>query len=410
MNGTISRRRFLVTSTALASALAAGRIVRLPGVRAASPPAAPPAAGPPERQHAWNDFLHRDTAGNPEAPKFHRLLHFNLAGPPTPEGARRLEAVFTALERRFPWGPDGLLFVVAWGPRYFEERLGVESPVPRPEALSSFETPEFDHYDVCIHLASDHEDRLAQVEAALVQGARLPGVPVSLSLAGILDWQETRTGFTGPGIPAARQGVSGIPPGKPVPPDSPLFMGFKSGFARNQATEDDITIPEGPLAGGTTMHVSRIRLRLDAWYRLLDEQGRVARMFSPRLTPEQVRELKDEAPTFAESLEEDAARYGVVGHLQAAGRARRNGRPIILRRDFNTVDGGVAGVHFVGLQRSIADFVATRQAMNAEEAPYLNPAIDPRSNNGIKEFMFVLRRANYVVPPRSRRSFPLLEA
>jgi hypothetical protein len=29
-------------------------------------------------------------------------------------------------------------------------------------------------------------------------------------------------------------------------------------------------------------------------------------------------------------------------------------------------------------------------------------------NNGINEFIFVLKRANYMVPARAQRSFPLL--
>ncbi|MGH3026126.1 MAG: DUF7405 family protein, partial [Gaiellaceae bacterium] len=91
-----------------------------------------------------------------------------------------------------------------------------------------------------------------------------------------------------------------------------------------------------------------------------------------------------------------------------SARARRNGRPIILRRDFDTVDGGEAGLHFVCLQRTIQDLVTTRKAMNAAQATYLNPTITATDNNGINEFMFVLNRANYLIPPRRIRSFPLL--
>ena len=46
--------------------------------------------------------------------------------------------------------------------------------------------------------------------------------------------------------------------------------------------------------------------------------------------------------------------------------------------------------------------------MNAAEMPFAHPAIGPRTNNGIKEFMFVVNRANYIIPPRSQRAFPLL--
>ena len=46
--------------------------------------------------------------------------------------------------------------------------------------------------------------------------------------------------------------------------------------------------------------------------------------------------------------------------------------------------------------------------MNASNASFLNPAISDTVNNGINEFIFVLKRANYVMPPREMRSFPLL--
>jgi len=226
---------------------------------------------------------------------------------------------------------------VGWGPRYFE-RLGLEPPIERPRPLTAFETPALDDFELVLHLAGDDEARLGRVERA-----------------------------------HERQAVGGLPETRPVPPEAPMFMGFPSGFRRNQASEDDVTIPDGPFAGGTTMQISRKRLRLESWYELLTEEERVARMFAA---------LRDEAPTFSERFEEAATKYGVVGHLQAVGRARRDGKPLLLRRDFNTTDGGQAGLHFVSLQRSIRDFVETRRAMTAAEAPFLNPAIGPRVNNG----------------------------
>ena len=155
------------------------------------------------------------------------------------------------------------------------------------------------------------------------------------------------------------------------------------------------------------MHVSRMRLRLDSWYQILDERERVARMFGPDVTPAQVARFTTDAASHPERFVRDATRLGVVGHAQTAARARRKGRAIIIRRDFDTVDGGEAGLHFVALQRSIADFVKTRTAMNAARAATLNPAITDTVNNGINEFIFVTHRANYSVPSRSERSFPL---
>ena len=168
----------------------------------------------------------------------------------------------------------------------------------------------------------------------------------------MLRWQQSRTGFVGTGLPAKRQDVNGIPGGDPVPGSAPLFMGFKSGLRRNQATEDAVTIPGGPFAGGTTMHVSYLRLRLGTWYGQMSEPERVARMYAPQVTPEQVSEFTTDAESDPDLLGQAITRYGVIGHAQASATARRGGRPVILRRDFDTTDGGLAGLHFVSLQRT----------------------------------------------------------
>ena len=185
-------------------------------------------------------------------------------------------------------------------------------------------------------------------------------------------------------------------------------MGFKSDLKRNQATEDDVAIPTGPFADGTTMHVSYMRLRLDSWYQDLGQRGRVARMYAPQVSPGEAARFTTDAASDPQLLNQAIRRYGVIGHAQTSARARRNGRPIILRRDFNTVDGGQAGLHFVSVQRTIADFVTTRTAMNAASAQLANPAIGDTVNNGINEFIFVLKRANYILPARPDRSFPML--
>ena len=395
--GRLSRGRFLAAAAGFAggsslvdaaSALAGPQVIPLGGQP----------VGLPERQHAWTATLRTDPHGNPVAPRFDRLLFFDLVAKPSTAAVRTLEASLRGLERSYPWGPDGLLITAGWGPHYFEHALGIATPIPRPRELSDFELPSFDDYDLCLHFACDDTQRLAAVERALVDAT---------GLAEILRWRETRTGFVGAGLPAVHQHVNGIPPGSPVPKTSPLYMGFKSGFRKNQASEDDVTINWGPFAGGTTMQVSYMRLRLDSWYGILDETERVARMFAPEVTPRDVARFTDDAPSQPDRYTQAAGRYGVVGHAQTSARARRRGTPRIIRRDFDTVDGGVAGLHFVSIQRSIADFVATRNAMNAANASYLNPAITDTTNNGINEFIFVLKRANYILPSRALRSFPL---
>jgi hypothetical protein len=419
----LTRRRFLIgAGAAVGVGAAVGAGVGIDGALGASTtasaaPSVPDVelvaqpAGLPARQHAWTAYLAVDQQGNPIPPQFDRLLFFDVIGTPTPAYARLLEAALRVLERTFQWMPSGLLFTAGWGPAYFTDVLGVAAPIPPAKALSDFEQPAIDDYHLCLHLASDDEARLAAVEAALTRGTPIPyytDAAEPLDISSGLRLRETRAGFVGSGLPAERQDTGGIPAGQPVPVGAPLFMGFKSALKRNQATEDAVTIADGPFAGGATMHASYLRLRLDTWYAQLSQPERVARMYAPQVTQEQVNHFTTDAESDPNLLGQAISRYGVVGHAQASATARRNGKPLILRRDFDTTDGGEAGVHFVALQRSIEDFVTTRTAMNASNAQLRNPSITDTVNNGINEFIFVTKRGNYLLPARADRSFPLL--
>jgi hypothetical protein len=406
----LTRRRFLAAATAVAVggigfAIRTGRASGAPEVPFVPVGAQP--VGLPERQHAWASTLALNSLGDPVAPRFDRLLFFDVQGAPVPAQAQLLESRMRTLERRYRWGPNGLLFTVSWGPSYFEQ-LGIPSPVPAATSLSNYENPSIDRYHVCLHLACDDERRLLDVERALVGGRPLNGVDGSLSLAPALRWRQTRTGFTGAGLPAANQHVRGIPAGNPVPASSPLFMGFKSALKKNQATEDDVTIPKGHFAQGTTMQVSYMRLNLEDWYGGLSDAQRVALMYSPQTTAAAVAKLTTDAAAEPARITEAMTKYGLIGHAQASAQARRHDRPVIIRRDFDTVDGGHSAVHFVSVQRSIEDFVATRDAMNASGAHLVNKAITATANNGINAFISVKRRGNYIMPSRAERSFPLL--
>src|ERR1700753_3058248 len=138
----LTRRRVLVGAgavvaapalTGLASRRAQASLV-VPRVTLGSQP-----PGLPARQHAWTHWLRRDRFGNPVAPRFDRLLFFDVRGQPTPDHASLLESRLRRLERHFDWGPQGLLFTVSYGPDYFTRVLGVPSPIRRATRLSSFE-------------------------------------------------------------------------------------------------------------------------------------------------------------------------------------------------------------------------------------------------------------------------------
>jgi hypothetical protein len=358
------------------------------------------------RQHAWDALLHRDAHGNVLPPRFHRLVLCALARDATAERARTAEAALRRLEHALPIGPQGVLVLVGWGPAWFRG-LGTSSPVPAPKALSPTEAPTLDDPVAIVHLAGDDEALLDRVERALFAGGPLPEARGPVSLSGLLRATGRRTGFVGAGLPRARQhGTVGLPTDRPIAKGAPLYMGFQSGLRKNQATEDDVTIQDGPWAGGTTMHASVIDLTLDTWYHGVDAPGRVRRMFGADRTPQDVRDHPTGLPNPDEDLGAVARRHGVVGHAQSMASVRRDDRPIIIRRDFDSRDGDAAQVHFVALQRDVDDFVRTRTAMNAARAIDEGAGVGAQVNNGINEWLTVTARGNYLVPPRRSRICP----
>jgi hypothetical protein len=409
-----TRRQLVVGTAAAGAALAVGGLAvgrgRSHGGASTAAAAADRSRLPrvvrPARQHEWDGYLSRDAAGNRLPPRHQRLLLCELADRPSPERAWDAEAALRRVERAVPLGHRGLLLTVGWGPSWFR-RIGVVSPVPDAVALNDAELPRIDDPACVLHLGSDDEALLDRVERALLGGGSLRGAGGATDLRGLLRVTERRTGFVGAGLPERhREGVVGLPQDRSLPKRTPMYMGFQSGLKRNQATEEDVTIASGRWAGGTTMHVSAIALALDSWYRSLDDRGRVRRMFAADTTPGQVRRRPRGIDHPADvDVAQVADQQSVVGHAQAAAAARRNGRPVILRRDFNSADSGAARTHFVALQRSIDDFVATRRAMDARKAVG-HGTVGVHVNNGITEWMTVEARTNLLVPPRRDRICP----
>ncbi|MFH5796968.1 Tat pathway signal protein [Haladaptatus sp. CMAA 1911] len=368
----------------------------------------------PERQHAWNRFLATDEYGNNVAARHKVLVFLNYAGNGTPSESERetVEKSLRSLERAYKRGHDGLLFSIGYSPSYFA-RFGAEDVLPKPKALAPFEDPKLDEQDAVVQLESDHAQLVLAVEEALLGNRNeLNGVDVS-GVADVFEKADRRTGFVGDGLPADNQDVRGIPDSEPVPEDAPLYMGFKSGFKKNQASEDRVTVRDGPFAGGTTQHISKIELHLDQWYEQDSREQRVGKMFCPVHAEEDKVEgvgenLGDSSGMTDECIdhvEDHARKRGMVGHSQKSAGARKDDSPVILRRDFDSTDGGKAGLHFVAFQRSIEDFEETRTAMNGTDLAG-NSSVGQRLNNGILQYMTVSRRGNFLVPPRSLRSLP----
>lgn len=380
----------------------------------------------PERQYAWSEYVRQDEHGNEQLPRHQLLLYLTLTrdGAPTAADREQVAAAFDSLSRAYAWDHEGLLWSAAYSPAYFgryDEPLHESVDCPPPHALSAFEQPEFDEQDVLVHLASDNPDVVLRAEQALLgerDGAN--GVQFEASLDGVAGFADEsadrRTGFVGTGMPAERQeNLEGIPEDGPVPDASPLFMGFAAGFTQNQATEDYVAISEGPFAEGTTKHVSNLRQRLEDWYGEQRFEERVMEMFSPKHATERwvegVGTNLGDASRVDETLDDieaQASEYGRVGHAQKAARANRDeeGNVRLLRRHFESTDDGVASLHFPSLQHRMSEFDAVRAAMNGADLTGVTPAVRQRVNNGILEYVFVVRRGNWVVPPRSRRALP----
>jgi hypothetical protein len=422
-DGDRSRRAVLKAAVALGGASALSACLDRVGDDPV--PTGDPAAKPP-RQHAWREHIRHDEHGNSQLPRHQVLLYvdFEGDGPPSADTRATLADALGTLDRAYAWSNEGLVHSIAYSPSYFER---FETPLPegitlpQPEPLSPFETPTFDTQDAVLHLASDRPDVVLEAEQAL-RGERdaANGEPVAAALTDVATVDSRRTGFIGAGLPAQHQDAAGVPDSKPVPEDSPLFMGFAAGFRGNQASEDYVTFDEGPFAGGTTKVVANLRQRLDDWYGEQDQRDRVMEMFSPGHAEDDLVEgvgtnlgSDSAVDQFVDDIETHARDHGRVGHAQKAARANRDadGNVKLLRRHFESTDDidsdqPVASLHFPSLQRDISEFEAVRRAMNGTDMPEVTPAIRQRVNNGILEYIFVRRRGYFLVPPRRHRALP----
>jgi hypothetical protein len=413
----IPRRDFLKSAVAIGGAAALSACL---GREESDIPTGPDdLSSYPQRQHAWNEVLPRDDHGNVIAPSHRVLLYLNYRrdGQPSEDDREQVETALRGIEHAYERSGDGLLLTVSYPPAYFDrfdESLPEDVDLPDPEALAPFEDPEFDTPDTVVHLASNTAQVVLGAEEALKGNkSTLNGVDQpDAALTEVFSLADRRTGFIGDGLPAENASdAEGVPADK-IPEDAPLFMGFKSGFKKNQASEDSVTIQSGPFAGGTTQHISKLRLNLNQWYNQDDRWQREAKMFCPYHAENDVIEgvgdnLGDSNQiNDCQPADETAREMGVVGHAQKAARARDDGdSPLLLRRDFDSTDEGAAGLHFLSLQRRVTDFVATRAAMNGTDISEQS-AVGQRNNNGILQYIRTERRGNFLVPPRSWRALP----
>ncbi|QLD86417.1 twin-arginine translocation signal domain-containing protein [Natronomonas halophila] len=371
----------------------------------------------PARQHAWRDAMATDEHGNPVLPQHHAFLYIDLdeSGEPSDETRAAVDEALSVLDRAYERSSAGLLYSIGYSPAYFQRYGAAPEGVdlPEPRALSDFESPDFDTQDALLQVASDRADVVLEAEEALFGDGETANGIDAVAFPGTV--AERRTGFIGKGMPAERADeVDGIPEDADVPEAAKLFMGFDAGFRGNQATEEYVTIEDGPFAGGTTKHVSHLQQRLGRWYGDNDHDSMVKKLFSTRLVGD-VEGVGDNlgdnsgvVPEDIESLVGEANDHGAIGHAQKMAAANRDdeGNIRTVRRHVESTDEGVASLHFPSLQQGISTFEEVREAMNAADVVAETPAIRQRVNNGILRYIFVKHRGNFLVPSREQRALP----
>lgn len=427
-----SRRAFLKAAVAIggsnALAACANRTDTPVGSRTPQFPQGPSdLSSLPERQHAWNEYMVTDRQGNIVVPQHQVFLFLDYVrdGMPTAADQETVETGLQTLERAFQRGTgdapntianDGLLFTLGYSSAYFarfDSDLPDSVDLPSPERVLvqlDDDPTKADHYDALLHLGSDRAQVVLAAEEALFGGLdSVNGVEVRVDVSDVFHRGDRRTGFIGRGLPSENLGEDSISE------RAPTSMGFKSAFTDTQPGEPKITIPGGPFADGTTQHVSRLSIDLEAWYELSHGE-RVQRMFSPAHTPDRVGEVGEAlgqhsgvSPELADSTITSAQQESVVGHAQKTARARdEDFEPVILRRgDFNAPDEPGAVLHFGSLQTGLTDFIETRKAMAelAFQDDGVAPAVAP-SDHGVLDFIEVHSRANFLIPPRHLRALP----
>jgi hypothetical protein len=300
--------------------------------------------------------------------------------------------------------------------------------------------------DVAILIRSDDRRHVADGAKALFDEA-----------GDLFELTSVRKGFQGGGfggatsLPKAMATAAGVPGADLIPDTAQLFLGFTSTQTHTQGqsaianfeTLGLVDVRDGYFRGGTNLHLSHIFEDLEAWYLDFDFRERVDTTFRPRLKAKDGAQTLPQRPQDAAGegdVTTDFRRFGAIGHgasiqptsrLQmdvrgADGRLYRKGSAIPLRADFNTLDNPffwtvhpkrdgfeerpAAGVHFLTFNPSSDDFRRNRLAMDGVFPDGTRLPLQARSRGqGLNSVLRTTHRQNFLVPPRARRSFPLVE-
>lgn len=378
------------------------------------------------------------------------------AYPFSPEGVMMTVAYGMPYLRRLPEA-----LVEAHMPRllYEPKRPAFEEAVPSPSDVSPsnpevhkqrFNIPvQIEQNDLVLMLRSDSSEVIDDVLAWLLgESSTLHGTAAGESpVAELLVPTSRRLAFLQIGLPRQVAEEQALPYAPYINPRSPMWMGFSSQqtgtsgpprittFLGDSSAKLTTARPRDYLALASVMHLSHVIEDLEQFYEYPQETyvRRVAAMFSADPPPAYGNAdqfTNGGGPAYVpvvftsdEQAQREAEGTGNfdgqphVSHMSGVLRASRaaNRVPMHIRADapgFDSLDvpEGLPPqpkLHFA-IFVPTADFFVTMRAAQAATDLAQRYGV-PQQNLGVERFMTATRRQNFLVPPRSRRAFPLLE-
>ena len=465
-------RRDLLAGGAAAAALGAAGIYELVEHLGDSPTRLPTADRAPE-QHLLHGLRVIEDEGVEVIvpPLHHQLVTAKLRVEPRRAELLRaqaaLEEALLRLDDEFESSARGLGVTVSWGLPYFDRYVPAQARRHLPvdlRASASRERPVHALIDA-VRFPSDPDDVLLEDNdlAVLLRSDELEHVTdgaraIFGELDALFETTSIRKGFAAGGydggrsLPKQMAVAAGVPGADLIPDTAELFLGFTStqkdglgplGIANFETLGLVDLGPRNYFRAGTSMHVSHIFENLEAWYLDFDFAERVTTTFSPERRARAGTQTVPQKPgTIADSsrVARDFHRLGAIGHsasIQTTSRLQRNvvaadgkvyskGTAIPQRADFNTLDNPffwsghperdrqesepAAGVHFVVFNPTSDDFHRNRLAMDGVLPDGTRLPFEPRARGqGLNSVLQTTHRQNFLVPPRHRRSFPLVE-
>ena len=326
---------------------------------------------------------------------------------------------------------------------------------PSDQPPAGFGPVHLEQNEVAVLLRSDSIDHIMTATNALFgTGTNQAG---SLFKVTSIRRGSTGGGFYGQqGLPSKLALAAKLPGAASIPPHAEVFLGFTTTLQANMAPGNIANLetipgqtdqwPNGYFKQGTTMHLSHLYEDLATWYGSGSQDfsafpDRVRAMFRPGLSLAEGT-LTANPPTelSAANVVQDVQKYHAYGHSGSMQPIVRQNTPtttnygqvypaniaVSTRGDFITLDNPfhytsdptgnhyssqpAAGMHFLIFQPTIGNFNRTRLAMDGHYPDGTTLAPSPRSHSaGINAVLFTTHRQNYLVPPRSHRSFPLAE-